>query len=348
MKRSFIIITLICVLILSACIAQIVPTSAIASELSIENTPSPRPTATATPIPWQRYKMTISLRIGRINKLWMPVPRNWDGIGMANVEILNISRKPDDLYNDEQGNLIAFWNVANRATAEYSMTFLIDLAPIAYKIDPNLIEHYDISTWEYQRYTQPSKMIQSTDERIIQLAHQIVEKETNPYHQARLIHNWVSRNIKSGRVHDAITTLELREGDCGSHSHLYIALLRSVGIPARNVTGWTSGYKGYFSSGEARGGHAESATLGHHGWTEFYLPKYGWIQSDTSAGPQNFSGINEPRIILSRGEDIKLEHGYPLITVPWFQSPQSNVMTESDPPTQTWGEILKLTVERVS
>jgi len=293
---------------------------------------------------WQSYKMTYSISIGNVGKLWIPIPREWDGIGMTNVSVINISPQPDDTFQDNQGNMIAFWNVGYRGSTNYSITFNIDLAPIKYVINPNQISDYDKSSPEYQRYTQPSSRIESDSEIIIQLAKQIIGSETNPYKQARLIHAWVSKNIK-GPGEDgetALSTLEKRRGACGGHSFLFVALLRSLGIPARDVSGLHTVYQGSFTNGSWL-----EHTLYTHVWSEIYLPGYGWIQSDTSAGEQNFAEINEPRIILSRGEDIELGHGYPLNKVPWFHIPHIDIIGNSDPKTQTVGDSLTLTVEKL-
>lgn len=80
---------------------------------------------------------------------------------------------------------------------------------------------------------------------------------------------------------------------------------------------------------------------------EFYLANYGWIQSDASAGSQNFAQIDEPRIVLSRGDVIDLAHGYPLQPLAWFHMPHCNIIGDSTPATQTQGEELSLAVERV-
>jgi hypothetical protein len=265
---------------------------------------TPRPTSTLTPIPWQSYKFTYLTRIGGVGKLWMPTPQEWDGIGMDNVAIVNISPKPDDIYQDNQGNSIAFWEVKYSSAKDYSITFTIDLAPIKYVIDPDQIGEYDKENTEYQHYTQPSTRIESDNEIIIQLAKQIVGNETNPYKKARLIHQWVSENIigPGNDAETALSVLESRGGGCSGHSSLFIALLRSLGIPARNVSGLHTVYEGYFSNGSWSEG-----TLHTHVWSEFYLPNYGWIQSDATQQGY-FAEINEPRIILSRGEDIELGH----------------------------------------
>ncbi len=309
-------------------------------ELIITSTKTPTPSP--TPIPWKTYQISYTIDRNNHGKIWIPIPREWDGIGMKNVEILSIVPEQTDLFQDVQGNVIAYWSAGNRGTSDYSITYRIQLAPIKYDINPDLIVDYDVTTWEYQRYTQPSEWIQSSNEEIVSLAHEIIGDESNPYKQARSIHSWVSTNISSGDIADAVTTLEQRSAGCGGHSWLFVALLRSLGIPARGVGGLHPMYKGDFTSGSARNG-----TLGIHIWSEFYLAGYGWIQSDTSAGPQNFAEINEPRIILFRGEDIELEYGYPLGTIPWFHSPNEGYLGGGTPSTQTWGNDLTLLVEYI-
>lgn len=275
----------------------------------------------------------------------MPIPREWDGIGMTDVSVIDISPQPDDTFQDNQGNMIAFWNVGYRGAINYSITFYVDLAPIKYVINPNQISDYDKSSPEYQRYTQPSSRIESDNEIIIQLAKQIVGSETNPYKQARLIHAWVSNNIR-GPGEDgetALSTLENLNGSCGGHSFLFVALLRSLGIPARDVGGLHTDYEGSFTDGSFW-----EHTLYTHVWSEFYLPNYGWIQSDTSGGLQNFAEINEHRIVLFHGEDIVLGHDFPSKTVPWFHIPHVDLMiNEGDPRTQWPGDSLTLTVEKL-
>jgi transglutaminase-like putative cysteine protease len=230
---------------------------------------TPIPTKTATPIPWESYDMKITLKIGGVGKLWMPVPRDWDGIGMTNIKIIEISPTPDDLYQEPQGNLIAFWNVNFRSNQEYSILFQADFTAIKYMINSNSIGKYDTSSLDYQLYTQPTKEIQSSDNTIVILAHQIVGNEINQFEQARLIHRWVSENIKSGIYSDALKTLEDKAGDCGGHSNLFIALLRALGIPARSVGGLGTDY----ATGQLVSVDTKNGYMWGHIWSEFYLPE---------------------------------------------------------------------------
>ena len=315
---------------------------AVVQNYTHSSTPSP------TPLPWQRYRMEYAIRIGDVGKLWMPVPRTADGMV---VDLIDIVPTPDDVFQDSQGNLIAFWDVGYRSTTVYSITFIADLEPIIrYDINPDLIGAYDTSSWEYQRYTRPSRLIQSDDGAITQLAHQIVGDETNSYHQARLVHRWIGDNIGAGNItgsdcynYSALAALERRTAGCGGFNNLFIALLRALGIPARLVGGLVTGYQGHFTDG-----NSQEDTIGTHTWSEFYLPGYGWILSDaTQAG--YLAAIYEPRVALYRGEDIELGHDYPLGTsAACFHVPHSDLIHDNGcPRTQTYGENLMLVVERL-
>lgn len=205
--------------------------------------------------------MRYVIRDGGINKLWMPVPREWDGIGMTDVQVQEIFPPPTDRYRDATGNEIAFWQIEDQSSREYSVVFEVSVRPIAYDIDPSNLGPYDTASELYQRYTQPSAWIQSEHPEIIAQARQIIGNETNPYQQARLLHRWVAHNIQSGPPVDALTALRTKQGDCGPHAFLLVAMLRSLDIPARPVSGLGTIYAGSFQSGSSLEGRS-TATCG--------------------------------------------------------------------------------------
>jgi len=208
--------------------------------------------------------------------------------------------------------------------------------PIYHDVDLDLIQEYDTSSWEYQRFTQPSTNIQSTNQDVIQLAYDIVGEETNPYEQARLVHRWVSMNIESGgTAGDLISVLETnRSHDCYGKAVAFIGLLRSLGVPARLIGGYHNYRDGRFSDGLYEW---PEEPFGIHVWAEFYAPGFGWLQVEPG-DPHGFHRINEQRIVMFRGEDIELATGYPQID--HFHMPYVNY-----PPQQTMGEALTLIVE---
>jgi len=293
-------------------------------------------------IPWQRYRMRIAIQIDDVGKLWMPVPREWDGVGMTDVQILEFFPAPTDHYRDNAGNEMVFWQIYDRSSNEYGMVFEISVQPIVYDIDVNNIAEYDTESDLYQRYTTSSEWIQSDNPEITALAHEIVSGETNPYRQAQLLHKWVATNISGGeKARNALEVLHTRKCGCDGYSFLFVALLRALSIPARTVKGWHTADQGVFTNGSARTG-----SFHQHHWSELYLQGYGWLQDDTT-GSYDFINIHEPRIITAKGEDIRLGHGYPIEPIPWFNAPQANIWTPSTPPTQTYGDDFTLEVERL-
>jgi hypothetical protein len=81
---------------------------------------------------------------------------------------------------------------------------------------------------------------------------------------------WVSDNLKydsNVTKHDASWTFHNKRGTCENYAHLSLAMLRSVGIPARYVSG-------YLVDGEINGYQWDS---GPHSWIEVYYPDIGWV-----------------------------------------------------------------------
>lgn len=69
----------------------------------------------------------------------------------------------------------------------------------------------------------------------------------------------------------AISALANGSGVCQDHAHIFIAACRSVGVPARYVSG-------YLLLDD------EQASEAHHAWTEAYVSDLGWVGFDISNG----------------------------------------------------------------
>lgn len=87
-----------------------------------------------------------------------------------------------------------------------------------------------------ESYLEPTPFIQSNDSEIISLAKDIIGNEKSSLHAARLINEWVYKNIEKRPVvsiPNARDVLKMRAGDCNEHTTLFVALSRAVKIPAR-------------------------------------------------------------------------------------------------------------------
>jgi transglutaminase-like putative cysteine protease len=103
------------------------------------------------------------------------------------------------------------------------------------------------------------------------------KNEKNPYWIARDLFNYLIDNMyyeMVGGWNTAPAVLERGNGSCSEYTFVYIAMCRSVGIPAR-----------YVGSVVVRGDQASLDDVFHR-WVEIYLPNYGWIPVDPSGGDQ--------------------------------------------------------------
>jgi hypothetical protein len=271
-----------------------------------------------TNIVWAKhYRITYEYNNGIDNasEVWFPLPKYSDGNGIKSLDIYEILPAPTSQYFDLNGNdtTIAYWSFSPPYDQIITISFYVELEPIYHKINEDQTwPLYDIDSDLYIKNTSPTVWAQSNNAEIHSLAETTIGGETNPYKKAKLLHTWVHDNIDGPPegvryTPDALTTLTNGWGDCAGHSNLFVALCRSLGIPARNVAGLIS------SSAQLipEGNHCacDINTLNGHVWAEFYLPGYGWVQCDPNDRSQ-FGIIPDERIIHSKGNDIKIKDGF--------------------------------------
>lgn len=90
---------------------------------------------------------------------------------------------------------------------------------------------------------------------------------------------------------------EAREGVCQDFSHLTIGLLRSVGIPARYVSGYLYSADPASKSLDDRG----EVVVQTHAWVEAAIPDFGWWAID----PTNDTPAGERHVTIGRGRDYE-------------------------------------------
>ncbi|MGH9755898.1 MAG: transglutaminase domain-containing protein, partial [Blastocatellia bacterium] len=137
----------------------------------------------------------------------------------------------------------------------------------ARRIPDKLTIQLPVTGPEFAPFLNPTARINSKDPRIVALAKQIVGEDGDGRGVARKIGEWTYGNLKWKKVeNDTVETLASREADCLEHSELYVAMARSLGLPARVVTGAALG----------------AGSFGAHAWVEIYLGK--WVEIDPTWG----------------------------------------------------------------
>ncbi len=113
-------------------------------------------------------------------------------------------------------------------------------------------------------------LIQSDDPRIRRKAMAVTRLTHDPAQASRLLTEWVYAAVHkeiTPSIPSAIQVLEAMRGDCNEHTVLYVALARSIGLPARTAVGLVN-VRGRFY---------------YHAWPEVWL--HGdWVAVDPTLG----------------------------------------------------------------
>jgi transglutaminase-like putative cysteine protease len=126
----------------------------------------------------------------------------------------------------------------------------------------------------------------ATTQRVIDLAHTITQGKTNTYDRVKAIEDWLGDNTRyslnaplSPHGVDVVDDFLFRSrlGWCEQIASSLVVLARSVGIPARLVTGFVPG------SRDALTGRFVVRERDAHAWAEIYFPGIGWQGFDPTA-----------------------------------------------------------------
>ncbi len=154
-------------------------------------------------------------------------------------------------------------------------------------------------------YLEPQEII-DINPAIIAQASELVEGEDDLYSAVYHMGVWVRENVNyslssftADATKPASWVLENKYGVCDELTSLFIAMCRSVGIPARYVSGVA--YTNYLDLNE----------WGPHAWAEVYFPGYGWVPFDVTYGQFGFT--DSTHVILKRS----LDAGGSSITYSW-------------------------------
>jgi len=154
-------------------------------------------------------------------------------------------------------------------------------------LDPSLIE-----------YTKPTELIDINPD-IKNTASKLALGEDDEYEVVFKVADWVNTNIEynlstvtSEASLPASWVLQNRYGVCDEMSNLFVAMVRSLGIPARVVSGISYTNSDLFAQ-----------PWGAHGWTEVYFPDYDWVPFDPTYG--QFGFIDATHIKLEEGVESR-------------------------------------------
>ena len=204
------------------------------------------------------------------------------------------------MYQDHDGNVVHHFDIPARhsrltLTAE-AVVESVTPKPLPHRLGPGAWTQLDAVTasgecWEYLA---PSTFTRATP-RLDALVRELrLERGNDPLVLLRRLMGEIYSRFEysplSTRVDSPIDeALTTRRGVCQDFAHIFIALARPLGIPARYVSG-------YLFRDAARGQASEDAT---HAWAEAFLPELGWIGFD----PANNLVAADAHIRVAIGRD---------------------------------------------
>src|SRR3989344_6019781 len=147
-------------------------------------------------------------------------------------------------------------------------------------------------TEEYQKYLQPTETIDSDHKLVIAKAAELAEGETDLSKVVFNLASWVDENVEydlntltAGASQKASWVLQKKTGVCDEISTLFIAMCRSVGIPARFVSGISYTTSKLFDN-----------NWQPHGWAEVYFPEIGWVSYDLTFGEYGYVDVTHIKL----------------------------------------------------
>lgn len=153
------------------------------------------------------------------------------------------------------------------------------------KLDPSL-----------DKYLVATENIDSDDQEIVELASRLASGQDDLTYVAFELFKWVDHNVQynmstitASASQPASWVLKNKYGVCDEITTLFMALSRSLGIPARYV------------SGVAYTNYHDMDGWQSHGWAELYFPEYGWVPFDVTYG--EFGFVDPSHVVFGKNPD---------------------------------------------
>lgn len=199
-------------------------------------------------------------------------------------------------FDETSGEIKTQRNGKDASLQEYQLYYDYPTFPVD-KMRKTSGRDYQDAELEKQ-YTQlPEKL----PDRIRQLALEITEHKDNRYDQVKAIESYFGNN---GFVYQTDNVpiprkdqdyvdqflFESNVGYCDNYSTAMVVMVRSLGIPARWVKGFTSGEK-VDSAGSNEYDVYEVTNANAHSWVEVFFPNVGWVPFEPTQGFRNLANF---------------------------------------------------------
>jgi transglutaminase-like putative cysteine protease len=245
------------------------------------------------------YRATLP-QITSTARMWLPLAST-DPFQAVEVKSIKALGKQSILQERQYGNKVLFLELGPEDSGKK--------VEIRYQVQRLEKAAYAAPTPEQRQYLNPERLV-PINENFRQIAEEVVKGKKGDLVRARALYDHVidrMRYIKYGDgwgKGDAVYACDARTGNCTDFHSYFIALARSVGIPAR------------FAIGAAIPSERNEGGIdGYHCWAEFFADGKWWPvdisegNKYTSLATYYFGHHPANRFELSRGRDLVVEPG---------------------------------------
>lgn len=252
-------------------------------------------------------------------KIWIPYPISDENQDVYDVKVIGNFSNSGVYREGKNGNIILYakWNAPSHKRM-LTYTFKVKRNEVAKK-DFSKRELSFSSKEEFKEYLKLTSLGPSIG-KVKYLAQKITKGKKTNFDKARAIYDWIVNNmyrdpnIKGCGLGDVEKILISLGGKCADIHSVFVAISRSVGVPAREIFGI-----------RIPKGREGDMTKTQHCWAEFYMPGYGWIPVDPADVRKAmleknirdvkevkdiieyfFGAVDESRIAYQTGRDIIL------------------------------------------
>ena len=198
-----------------------------------------------------------------------------------------------DTLGKVEGNKVTFsWKNPELGKKELSYSAIINTENERLKVKKKINYPLKQLPSEIKKYLLPTETIDSHYPQIISKASELAEGETDLFKVAFKLASWVEDNIEydlstltAETSQKASWVLNNKQGVCDEMTSLFIAMARSLGIPARFVSGISYTTSELFEE-----------NWQPHGWAEVYFPEVGWVSFDITFGEYGYIDVTHMKL----------------------------------------------------
>ncbi len=192
------------------------------------------------------------------------------------LHISEIKTSPQATFSGdgEQASYVFEWRNLEAGNYYYDLSANIKNSNYLPKVYKKIKFPFEVPS-DLKKYTIPTEKTESGDAEIKATANELAAGEDDAYRIMFKIAGWVHSNVDYDEsawqgVASAKDVLRTKRGVCDEYTNLYMALMRSIGFPARYKVG--SVYTNIPSVNDFQ----------YHAWAEVWLPDAGWVPVDTT------------------------------------------------------------------